>query len=60
MPNEIPRFYHEEYYKPNESHEHKNVSDTCTYVFMCYLINRFSTSMGLSRKGLIPKSTSCY
>lgn len=32
----------------------------CTYVFMCYLINRFSTSMGLSRKGLIPKSTSCY
>lgn len=60
MSNEIPGFYHLENYKRNESHDYKNVSDTCIYVFMCYLINRFSTSMGLSRKGLIPKSTSCY
>lgn len=37
-----------------------NIKMCQIHVLMCYLINRFSTSMGLSRKGLIPKSTSCY
>lgn len=60
MFNEILWFYYEEYYKLNESYEYKNVFDICIYVFMCYLINRFFILMGLSRKGFILKSISCY